>query len=57
MWAGVRTYNPPTALHDVVVLLSMTLNLLLTAVFKKQRQIYPSPKDLGQASAVTDFSS
>lgn len=57
MWAGVRTYKPPTALHDVVLLLSMTLNLLLTAASKKQRQIYPLPKDLGQAGTVTDFSS
>lgn len=37
------------ALHYMVVLPSVTLCLLLTAVFEKQRQIYPLPKDLGQA--------
>ena len=45
---GEVTY-PPAALHYVVVLPSVTLNLPLTAVFEKQRQIYPLPKDLGQA--------
>lgn len=41
----------------MVVLPSVTLNLLLSAVFEKQRRIYPLPKDLGQAWTVTDFSS
>lgn len=45
---GEDTY-PPATPHYTIVLPSMTLNFLLTAVFEKQLQIYPLPKNVGQA--------